>query len=358
MNSIHIKRFTNLLLTWHENVDRDLPWKETKDPYKIWLSEIILQQTRVEQGKPYYFKFISLFPTVHSLANALQEDVMKAWEGLGYYSRARNLHQTAKYIALELNGIFPTTYETILQLKGVGPYTAAAIASFAYNLPYPVMDGNVLRVMTRFYGIGDPIDHPKTQKEIQSILNRLLPKDSPDKFNQAMMDMGATVCKPKLPECSLCPLSQYCQANIKNEVALYPFKSKKIIKKDRYFHYLVIHHNGSFLIAKRIKDIWQGLYEFPLIETSSEVNLTRKEINSGLNDLAISSNGLKIIKIHTPVRHILTHQNLIITFYELKISEIKTENINLVERKKLSKFAFPIIIKNFLDNNLKTEQND
>ena len=259
--------FTTHLLQWASQHERHLPWKESKNPYYIWLSEIILQQTRVEQGLPYYLKFVEHYPTVFDLANATEDEVLKDWEGLGYYSRARNLHAAAKYIATELDGHFPDTYDSILKLKGVGPYTAAAIASFAFQLPYAVVDGNVYRVLSRFFGMDTPIDSTIGKKQFANLAQQLLDPTKPDVYNQAIMDFGATWCTPKQAKCNKCPLSEQCAAFQTNRVEKYPIKQKKLKKRTRYFHYLIFNYSGQTWIEKRAgKDIWQGLYQFPLIE--------------------------------------------------------------------------------------------
>ena len=224
-------RFSSTLLNWHKKNNRTLPWKVDKDPYKIWLSEIILQQTRVEQGIPYYQKFIATFPTIHDLAQTDESNVLKVWEGLGYYSRARNLHDTAKYISIHLNGVFPSSYENLLKLKGVGPYTAAAIASFAYDLPHAVVDGNVYRVLSRIFGIKTPMDSSEGRKEFQKIAQELINAQDPGGYNQAIMDFGATVCTPKNPNCNQCPFSEQCFAFLNRSINQLPVKNKNIQKK-------------------------------------------------------------------------------------------------------------------------------
>jgi A/G-specific adenine glycosylase len=259
--------FRERLFAWFAQNSRPLPWKGERDPYKIWLSEIILQQTRVEQGLPYYQKFVERYPTVRHLADAPEDEVMKLWEGLGYYSRARNLHHTAKLIAAEPGGNFPATYAGIRALKGVGDYTAAAIASFAFNLPHAVLDGNVFRVLARYFGVETPTDTTLAKKEFAALAQELLDPARPGDYNQALMDFGATHCTPQQPKCPACLLRPHCVAFQQNKVAELPLKSKRLVKKDRFFVYLVVRHKGDTFVRKRSrKDIWQNLWEFPLLE--------------------------------------------------------------------------------------------
>lgn len=348
-------RFTNLLLNWHKAAQRDLPWKNTTDPYPIWISEIILQQTRVDQGLPYYLKFIDRFPTLVHLASADEDEVLKYWEGLGYYSRARNLHYTAKYILTEFNGQFPSDYKGLLRLKGIGPYTAAAIASFAYNLPHPVVDGNVLRLMSRYYGIYEPVDVKNTQDHILEKLLKLIPVNIPGVFNQAIMDFGATVCTPKNALCDSCPLHADCMAFRNDDVTRLPTKAKVLKKSIRHLHYLLIECNEGYAIQRRSSGIWKGLYQLPLIETANDepINLqTTKTLLKKQNTILSSPSGFYKI---SDIRHILTHQTLFIQFYTLKVKAISNLEINLVKKENLSKFAFPIVIKNLLANILKIQ---
>ncbi|MCW8941497.1 MAG: A/G-specific adenine glycosylase, partial [Flavobacteriales bacterium] len=237
--------FSQKLISWYKNNKRDLPWRNTINPYKIWLSEIILQQTRVNQGLSYYYKFIEHYPSVKDLANASEQEVLKLWQGLGYYSRARNLHATARIITENYDGIFPVDYKKILSLKGVGEYTAAAITSFAYNQPYPVVDGNVFRVLARIYGVDTPIDTPEGKKTFNGLANKLIDKKQAATYNQAIMEFGALVCTPKNPECENCIFNNICAALINQQIELLPLKSKKIKQTNRYFNYLIIETNNS-----------------------------------------------------------------------------------------------------------------
>lgn len=335
--------FTNQLLNWYKKHKRNLPWRTTTNPYYIWLSEIILQQTRIEQGLPYYEAFTTKFPTLKDLATADEDAVLKLWQGLGYYSRARNLHFTAQYIYNELNGIFPKSYAEIIKLKGIGPYTAAAIASFAYKEPVAVVDGNVFRVLARFFGIYDDIAVTKTRNVFQNLANELISSKHPDLFNHAIMDFGATVCLPANPKCEICVFNENCFAFLKNEVAKLPVKNKKISVKNRYLNYLILRNNNEIAIQQRIeKDIWQQLFELPLIETASD---NEEKLFLHLSNLYPNNNIKKI----TPnsIKHKLSHQQLHINFYEINLSEFdlnqQTSAIN-----DLHNYAYPIVIWNFL----------
>ena len=261
--------FSNLLIQWYLRNKRDLPWRNTTNPYPIWLSEIMLQQTRVAQGMPYFLSFTAAFPTVFDLAKADEEQVLKLWQGLGYYSRARNLHKTAQYVADELSGVFPVTYKELLQLKGIGEYTAAAIASFSYNEVVPVVDGNVFRVLSRYFDVETDIAAASAKKEFAALAFELMPKDNPAIFNQAIMEFGALQCVPKSPNCGICVFNESCAALQKNKVDQLPVKSKKLKVRNRFFNYLVVNdENENTIIQKRTdKGIWHNLYEFPLIET-------------------------------------------------------------------------------------------
>ncbi len=336
--------FSQRLLYWHATVDRDLPWKETADPYAIWISEIILQQTRVAQAIPYYYAFLENFPTVMDLAEAEEDQVFKVWQGLGYYSRARNLHFSAKYVVEELAGKFPATHEEILKLKGVGPYTAAAIASFAYGLPHAVLDGNVMRVLSRHYGIDSPIDKTSTKHEMQAIADGLLDPDRPAHFNQAMMDLGATICTPKKYNCAACPLQETCHAHLKGNQDLLPRKKKKIVKKTRFLNFIVpIDREGNTYLRKRNdRDIWAGLYEFPMAEAS--VQESYRETLSALGW------ALKSELIYTEeVRHILTHQVIKAQFFLLKVQALPAnDQYPLHKWDNLKNFALPRLISKLI----------
>ena len=343
--------FSNLLIKWYLQNKRDLPWRNTTNPYLIWLSEIMLQQTRVAQGMPYFLSFTTAFPTVFDLAKANEEQVLKLWQGLGYYSRARNLHQTAQYIATELNGIFPDTYVDLLKLKGVGEYTAAAIASFAYNEVVPVVDGNVFRVLSRYFDIETDIAQASAKKEFAALAFELMPKDSPAIFNQAIMEFGALQCVPKSPNCSICVFNESCAALQKNKVDQLPVKTKKLKVRNRYFNYIVASdENENTLIQKRTsKGIWHNLYEFPLLETEKEEDfdfVSEQIQNEYFKENTISS----ILETNDKsIVHKLSHQHLHIKFWNVKI---KGSIENGIDMKTLKTFPFPIVIHNFIEKEL------
>lgn len=336
--------FSNTLINWYKTNKRDLPWRNTKDPYRIWISEIILQQTRVKQGLPYYNKFISNFPNVHALANANEEKVLKTWQGLGYYSRARNMHSAAKHIAFELNGVFPSTFEEIKKLKGVGDYTAAAISSFCFKEKKPVLDGNVFRLLSRFFGIETPIDSSQGKKEFYEILSHLIPEKNPDLFNQSIMEFGALQCKPVNPNCTSCTWENKCEAFAQKKTHILPIKSKKKKQRIRYFNYIVYKHEKNLFIQKRTKkDIWQNMYEFPLLESDKEIiDLPIDLINNGF------INSIKKFK------HILSHQKIYATFWEIKLNRSlkKTDEILVITKENINKFPFPKIVENYIKNDL------
>lgn len=330
-----------------------MPWKGSKDPYVIWLSEIILQQTRVEQGMPYFQRFLEHYPTVKDLAAASQDEVLKLWEGLGYYSRARNLHATARFITDDLGGRFPDDYKDILKLKGVGPYTAAAIASFAFNLPYAVVDGNVFRVLARYFGMDLPIDASEGKKAFSKLADRLLDQSDPARYNQAIMDFGATHCTPKNPRCNLCPLHQNCFAFRHQATASLPVKSKKMVKKERHFHFLVFNRQGKVCIRKRTgKDIWQHLYEFPHIELAFPLPQGEDLLaHPDWDHLTKPFQPLAVHQRSRPFRQVLSHQIIHAVFWEIETKKPPlTSDDNLIEtdRKNLTKFAFPKIIDWYL----------
>ena len=336
------------LITWYKKNKRDLPWRNITDPYKIWLSEIILQQTQVIQGLNYYIKFTETFPTVTDLAKAPEDQVMRLWQGLGYYSRARNLHAAAKYIQTTHLGKFPTTYENIKELKGVGDYTSAAIASFAYNLPHAVVDGNVYRVLSRLFDLHTPINSTQGKKEFQLLADELLNTKQPALHNSAIMEFGALWCKPQNPKCDDCPLQEHCMAFKNNTVTLLPVKNKTIKIKNRYFHYIVFNYKQDVYITKRDKkDIWQNLYEFLLLETNDE--MTENDI---LNHSALTSIASDFtIKSIIPVKkHILSHQHLYATFYELVLKKpLKHKDLFVIKRGELTNYALPQLITKYLE---------
>lgn len=340
--------FHNILIKWYLRNKRDLPWRKTVDPYQIWLSEIMLQQTRVAQGMPYFFSFTKEFPTVKHLAEASEEKVLKLWQGLGYYSRARNLHKTAQYISNDLNGVFPDSYKELLKLKGVGEYTAAAIASFSYNESVPVVDGNVFRVLSRYFDIESDIALPATKKEFAALAQELMPKDNPAIFNQAIMEFGALQCVPKSPDCSVCDFNASCAALQKGKVNILPVKSKKVKVTNRFFNYLILEDVlGNTVLQKRTaKGIWHNLYEFPLLETESIVDfdlVAKKAKEEFFPSYTII--GIEDFNKSTVV-HKLSHQHLHIQFWKIKVKE-KIENG--IDAEKLKTFPFPIVIYNFIE---------
>jgi A/G-specific adenine glycosylase len=340
--TIKKSHFTKILMNWYEPDARPMPWKAEKNPYLVWLSEIILQQTRVEQGLPYFNRFKNRYPAVEDLANASEDELMKLWEGLGYYNRARNLHSSAKFIAYDLNGIFPTTYNAILKLKGVGPYTASAISSFAFGLPHAVVDGNVYRVLSRIFGIEEAIDTTTGKKKFDSLAQMLLDKENPSEYNQAIIDFGAIQCSPKSPSCKDCPFNDQCYAFLNNQIDLFPFKSKKIKRKTRFFNYLILNSGDKVLIRKRSKkDIWRNLYEFPMIETNSL--LTNQELFDNSVFQSLVGKDFKTLHSSKPLKQNLTHQKIISRFVELELEDFTFHNkdtYKIVFLKELDKFAF------------------
>ena len=342
--------FVKQLLQWNRHFNkREMPWKGEKDPYKIWLSEIILQQTRVEQGLDYYHRFITAFPGIHQLAKAPEERVFKLWEGLGYYTRCKNLIATAKNISQNLDGKFPDTYNAILELKGIGPYTAAAISSFAFNLPHAVVDGNVFRVLSRYYGVSTAIDSVEGKKYFTILANELLDKKQPGEYNQALMDFGATVCKPKAPLCGECLLKKNCTAYLNNAVSKYPVKEKTITKKTRWLYYIVAEYKGFVFVRKRgAKDIWENLYEFILSEQNEPA-----DADNILSQLLPVSNKSK--QVYT-IEHIsalykqqLTHQTIYGQFIKIQLTgSVRFAGYEKVTPGSLELLPFPKFISNYL----------
>ncbi len=342
-------KFSNLLVQWYLQNKRDLPWRIDTNPYTIWLSEIILQQTRVAQGLPYYFRFTEAFPTVFDLANASEQEVLKLWQGLGYYSRARNLHKTAQHIAFDRNGAFPKAYKDLLQLKGVGEYTAAAIASFSYNEDVPVVDGNVFRVLSRYFGLETDIASAGAKKEFTLLAAAVLPSGRANLFNQAIMEFGALQCVPKNPDCHHCILSDSCVALQKKQVALLPVKSKKVKVTQRFFNYLVFSDdNEHTMIQQRIaKGIWYKLNEFPLLESNENSTLT--DVIELIENQTFIRNKILNISLHNsdPIVHKLSHQKLFIRFWHVKVSGFIENGIDWESARKM---PFPIVIFNFISN--------
>ena len=347
--------FSNRLTHWYLQNKRDLPWRNAHEPYQIWLSEIILQQTRVEQGLPYYNTFIEAYPTVVDLANAEIDDVLKLWQGLGYYSRARNLHETAKYVANELDAEFPENYKGLLKLKGVGDYTASAIASICYDEPVAVVDGNVYRVLSRIFGIKTPINTTAGNKEFKELATQLLNRDDPATFNQALMEFGALHCKPQNPACEVCPFNDKCVALKEHQVRELPVKLKKTKVKKRYFNYLVfdIQDSKTILEQRQGKGIWNGLYQFPLVETERLVGKTVLIESEKLQELTFSNEEFSIELLNEePVVHKLSHQHLFTRFWLINTNQVSVKPVDL---EKVARYPVPVLIENFLKDYLPEE---
>ncbi len=310
------------LLEWYYLNKRELPWRKINEPYLIWISEIILQQTRVDQGMDYYLRFIDRFPDVELLAKADEEEVLKYWQGLGYYSRARNLHFSAKYICDEWGGKFPGTYDEILKLKGVGPYTAAAIASIAFNLSYPAVDGNVMRIISRIFGIDEPINSTSGEKEIKKAIDEIFLPDRPGDFNQAMMEFGALFCVPKNPPCEECFLKDACRAYNQNRVELLPVKIKAASPKDFFINYFVITDDENNIVFRKRSNtgIWKNLYDFPSIDETEKITteqlIVSEEFKNLLNEQDFTISGPVLLK------HQLSHKNIKAAFYKIEVQNV------------------------------------
>lgn len=346
--------FSDKLINWYTEHKRDLPWRNTKNPYLIWLSEIILQQTRVDQGMAYYLKFSEEFPTIKDLAKADNEKIMKLWQGLGYYSRARNLHSTAQLITEQYQGRFPDTYDDILALKGIGSYTAAAIASFAYDLPHAVVDGNVYRVLSRVFGMDLPIDSTTGKKEFYRLAQEVINRKKPAQHNQAIMEFGAMQCKPVNPDCNPCVLNTMCVAFAQKRVNELPVKEKKTKVRDRYFNYIVLHHQQKTILHKRLqKDIWINLYDFPMIETSKEVTEERfLESNDWKNFIGNIPYSIRSVSAYH--KHVLSHQKIYARFWEVTcnapLTPLVIDSRILIPEKNMEKYAVPRLIENYLQS--------
>ena len=343
-----MNNFSEILINWYREHKRELPWREPSDPYLIWISEIILQQTRVVQGYDYFIRFIKRFPDVTSLAEADEDEVMKFWQGLGYYSRARNLHAAAR----SMNGVFPKTYPEVLALKGVGEYTAAAICSFAYNMPYAVVDGNVYRVLSRYLGIETPIDSTEGKKLFASLAGEFLDKSRPAVYNQAIMDFGAIQCTPQNPACLFCPLAGSCMALSKSMVAQLPVKQHKTKTTERFLNYIYVRAGACTFINKRTgNDIWKNLFELPLIETASSV--TEEELLALPEFIKLfDKEEVPVVRsICRNVKHVLSHRVLYANFYEVVLPE-KTKSFSSylkIKTSELEQYAVPKLIHAFLE---------
>jgi A/G-specific adenine glycosylase len=347
------------IIKWYEINKRDLPWRNTKEPYQIWVSEIILQQTRVDQALLYYMKFNEEFPNVQTLAKASQEKILKVWQGLGYYSRARNMHFTAKYIVNELNSTFPNSYSGLIKLKGIGSYTASAIASFAYNERVAAVDGNVLRVLSRIFAENTPINSTKGKKIFDELANELIKRQDPGTFNQAMMEFGALQCVPKNPKCDICSINKACKGFIQNQVYQLPVKNKAIKKRNRYFNYFFIEDNHHTYIKQRTsKDIWTGLFEFPMIESSKYMDF-KSLISDKHWKILFTDTSIVLQSATEKIIHQLTHQKIEAVFYHLKISSLTNYTFNendylKIQIDDLNNYPVPKIIENYIKNNLTT----
>lgn len=341
--------FNKSIVQWYQSNKRDLPWRETRDPYKIWLSEIILQQTRVDQGMSYFFSFLTAYPTIIDLANASEDEVLKKWQGLGYYSRARNLHHTAQFITREWNGEFPTSYDKIVKLKGVGPYTAAAIASFAYDEPKAVIDGNVMRVLSRFFGVEQAIDSKSGEKELRQLADTHLDVLDPASYNQAIMEFGALQCVPRNPDCANCLLNEACFAYKMGLVDQLPFKEKKTKVEQLSIDYLVIERRSQiFFKQRKDKGIWQGLYDFPSVENQSQMHA-----------LGFPLAFLDAFKNETPVlvsvsgeyTHLLSHRKISAKFYHFQLSDdadFAYESGKFYSKNAWMKLGIPRLLERYL----------
>lgn len=345
--------FKTSLIKWYRENKRNLPWRKSSDPYKIWLSEVILQQTRVAQGLPYYEKFIKFYPTVFDLAKADEVEVLKLWQGLGYYSRARNLHYTAKFVADELNGIFPTSYKELIKLKGIGDYTASAISSICFDEARPVLDGNVFRVVSRCFGIDVPINTGSGKKIFKEKAEDLMDRHNPGEYNQAIMEFGALHCKPKSPFCDTCPFQNDCVAFQQGLVQKLPVKLKTIKIKKRFLNYLIFtdENNKTLINERNESDIWLKLYDFPLIETKKAIKkqeLLQKEW------IEINKDEIQFIELFNskPVVHQLSHQKLHISFWLVKTKDLALlepmGEYKKIEKDRIDEFPVPVVIDNFL----------
>ncbi|GGE63490.1 A/G-specific DNA-adenine glycosylase [Pedobacter psychrotolerans] len=341
------------LINWYQNNKRDLPWRHTNDAYTIWLSEIILQQTRVEQGLPYFNKFLENFPTVSDFASATETKVLKLWQGLGYYSRGRNMHATAQAVVNHYNGIFPVNHDELIKLKGIGEYTAAAISSFSSGEARAVVDGNVFRVLARYFGISTPINSPVGKKEFYKLANELLDQDDPATYNQSIMEFGAIQCKPKSPNCSICPLNQTCYAFMHQQVNLLPVKIRKAAQKHRYMNYFICENEQGVLVRERqAGDIWQHLFDFPSIEALEEVTLNSASFAQKVSDTFGKEAQFTLL---ASKKHILTHQIIHLHFFSLKnyiFNFSKQKELKWVSLIELDELPQPKVIHDFITDYL------
>ena len=344
------------LLNWYPRHRRDLPWRHTHNPYAIWLSEVILQQTRVAQGLPYYLDFLASYPTVQDLAAAPEQEVLRHWQGLGYYSRARNMHHTAQQVVREFDGQFPATYAGLRQLKGVGPYTAAAIASFAFDEAVAVLDGNVFRVLARIFGLHSDIAAPASRKEFQALADLHLPPAHAAEFNQAIMEFGALQCTPLKPDCLFCPLQSQCWAFQHGQVALLPVKAKAKAARTRYFHYFVLRHGEQLYLKERLSgDIWQGLYDFALAETDA-ADMPAAEVLRHVEALGgvLDTRRVAEDRPAPTLRHVLSHQKLEARFHAIDLAAalpataLQDTGLRAYSAAEIEDLPKPVLISNYL----------
>ena len=341
--------FLHKIYQWYTENRRDLPWRSTTDPYLIWVSETILQQTRISQGLPYYYRFIDRFPNVKSLAVAPADELMKIWEGLGYYSRARNMQTAAKMIVTEMGGIFPPDYNTLRKLKGIGDYTASAVASIVYNQPHPVIDGNVIRVLSRYFGISEPAGSARGRKAFAAKASEIMNPADPGFHNQALMEFGALCCVPRNPACTGCPLQNSCFAWLNDMVAALPVKTKKAPRKIRYFYFYLVEDPHNMIIVKReMDDIWKNLYQLPLMEAGSELP-DAEILSNGLTAELLRGNPAEIREISHSYRHELTHQLIMARFIRIRMTNLAPmASWITIKKKEIHKFAFPVLVRNYL----------
>lgn len=349
-NHMDLQHIRQELKKWYAENKRILPWREISDPYKIWISEIILQQTRVAQGYDYYLHFIEKFPDVQTLAAASEDEVLRCWQGLGYYSRARNLHHAAQQIISDFNGHFPKEYKHVRSLKGIGDYTAAAICSFAYNLPYPVLDGNVFRVLSRLFGIQTPIDTTEGKKEFAQMAQMLMDTEEPAIYNQAIMEFGALQCTPNNAQCVQCPLMETCVATRTNTVNKLPTKATKTKVSDRYFNYLFIRANGYTFLQKRGgNDIWKHLYEFPLIETDALLNSDTLLQHPDFKHYTKQLTKLELVDVSNEVIHVLSHQRIHTRFFSFICSDGEIKTCKKVALNNLERYAVSRLTEKYME---------
>ena len=346
-----MKQFAELLLEWYSHSGRHLPWRESRDPYRIWVSEIILQQTQVSQGMDYYLRFVERFPDVASLAAATLDEVMKYWQGLGYYSRARHLHEASQ----SMKGHFPQRYDEVRALSGVGDYTAAAICSFAYDMPYAVVDGNVYRVLTRFFGISEPIDSAAGKRRVAQLAQELLSKERPADFNQAMMDFGALQCTPRQPLCASCPLVGGCVAHEQQNVEGYPVKRHKTKVSDRYLHYIYVRAGAyTFINRREADDIWKNLYELPLVESTEPLDVEQLLKSKGFRAYFAANEVPEVRLLQQGVKHQLSHRTLHASFFEVVLPPDTRSFASClrIPISQVGQYAVPRLIQAFFEKYL------